>query len=312
MEEILIGEALIDLVRRPGLASQGFPGGCSMNTAVALGRLGHRPRLATWFAPDAHGQLIAAHCAASGVAILPGCDQASHTTVATALIDQAGHATYTFDIEWRLPPLPDPLPAGLIHVGSLGAVLEPGGPALLGLVEASRANHFVTFDPNCRPSIMGSAEQARATMERYVAAADLVKVSDEDLAWLYPGAPPAEQARRWAGLGPGVVVLTLGAQGCVGFTRQGAVVRAGADTSRPLADTVGAGDAFMAGLIDALNCPSLTASQAKARCGADGDDLGRWLARASVIAGLTVSRPGADPPWRHELAEAGQPPAPAG
>ena len=319
---LLIGEALIDVVRHPGQAAQRVPGGCALNVAVGLGRLGHAPLLATWVGDDADGRRLAEHCAASGVRLVPGSDKAVRTSVAEAMIDEAGKATYAFTIDWQLPPIPDELCPGLVHVGSIGGVLEPGGSAELAYVEAMRGQTFIAFDPNCRPALMGPQDRARTIIERYVAAADLVKASDEDLAWLYPEAGTDDGllacARRWASAGPAVVVVTRGAQGAFAVTRSQEVVRVGAapiesitgvitrhnarkvrPLSRPpvvVADTIGAGDSFMAGLIHGLDEYGF--------CDFAQNDgiLAAILTQAAAMAAITVSRPGADPPWMYELA----------
>lgn len=301
---LVIGEALIDVVRRPGDEPQCLPGGCAMNVAVGLGRLGYHPVLATWFADDEYGRIITDHCAESGVRFLAGSDQAKHTTTADAAIDDEGKATYTFDIEWQLPPIPEDLRPGLVHTGSLGALVQPGGRDVLAYIENIRQQAFVAFDPNCRPAIMGDPAQARAVIERYVAASDLVKVSDEDLAWLYPATTKAQlldQAHAWAATGPAVVVVTLGQHGSLAITRTHKEVRVPANTTGPLADTVGAGDSFMAGLIHGLAQSDYDFAEAKTRFGQDLAELTAILAQAATIAGITVSRAGANPPWAYEL-----------
>ena len=362
---LLIGEALIDVVRRPGQAAQRVPGGCAMNVAVGLGRLGHSPLLATWVGDDADGRRLVEHCAASGVRLVPGSDKAVRTSVAEALIDDEGKATYSFDIDWQLPPIPADLHPGLVHVGSIGGVLEPGGSAELAYVEAIRGQSFIAFDPNCRPALMGAPAQARAIIERYVAVADLVKASDEDLAWLYPEAGTDDGllscARRWASSGPAVVVVTLGSRGAFAVTRDqevvgatpgwrdpatlpspiesitGVITRHNAGKLRPLSDTIGAGDSFMAGLIHGMvtsaesptipdtshNVPTnpnghaVRAMRREVAVRSVHDDRGEYgfcrtvledptalsaiLTQAAAMAAITVSRPGADPPWAYEL-----------
>ncbi|MDR0285715.1 MAG: PfkB family carbohydrate kinase [Propionibacteriaceae bacterium] len=303
---LIIGETLIDIVRRPGAAPTGFPGGSPLNVAIGLGRLGQHPLLACWYGRDDHGAMIEAHCATSGVDILPGSDQAIRTPTADALLDAAGHATYTFDIDSRLPELPADLAPRLIHVGSISAVTDPGGATALAYVEAHRGRAYITYDPNCRPSIMGEADAVRGRVERYVAAANLVKVSDEDLAWLYPGATTADgladQARRWLAFGPDVVVVTRGAAGATAYTA-GGTVDVPADTAHGLVDTVGAGDSFMAGLIFGLMNRRYT--RPGSRIGTDLDEVRAIVAQAAAISGITVSRAGANPPWADELRAAG-------
>lgn len=320
---LVIGEALIDIVRRPGQAPRYLPGGSPMNVAVGLGRLGWAPWLASWYGRDDFGRMIERHCADSGVSLLPGSAGAARTSTAEAVIDAAGRAQYGFDLDWRLAPIPPRWRPALVHTGSIGAERAPGGWDVLAYVESIRAEAIITFDPNCRPPVIGPADQVAAMVERYVAAADLVKVSDEDLAWLYPGDDDRDRlidrAADWLGLGPAVVVVTLGGAGSVTVTKGAGTIVAPADTSHPLVDTVGAGDAFMAGLIDGLlgrslgqvgeppaGWPSRSVEAIRAGLGGDRPGLEAILAQAGRIAGVTVSRPGADPPWWNELAGDGR------
>jgi fructokinase len=162
----------------------------------------------------------------------------------------------------------------------------------------------VSYDPNVRPALMGARAAAAAQAERCVALSDVVKASDEDLAWLYPGARPGEVAARWLRLGPAVVFVTLGARGAHAFTAAGRV--AGAPVPAKVVDTVGAGDAFMAAALDTLHALDLTGAAARSRLPAalDGPLLARVLHRAGTAAALTVSRAGARPPDAAELSAA--------
>jgi len=296
---LVIGESLIDIVRGTREETRFLPGGSPLNVAVGLGRLGRHPRLATWFGTDELGELITAHCEESQVEILPGCDGAERTSTAEATIDDDGHANYVFDIDWQMPPIRDTNPA-LIHTGSIAALMEPGATQVLELIESTSA--FVTFDPNCRPTIMGSPDRVRALFERYVAASDVVKVSDEDLTWLYPESATergmVEQCERWLAMGPDVVVLTQASLGAVALTHS-ETVRMPADTSRGLKDTVGAGDSFMAGLINGI----LRWGPEHNGIYADQDVITEILAESALISGVTVSRAGANPPWFSEIAD---------
>ncbi len=304
-EILVIGEALIDVVRRPGEPVQRFPGGSPLNVAVSLGRLGHEPLFATWFAADEGGEAITAHLAASHVHLLPGSDQGRRTTTAEALIDAEGHATYCFDADSRMVGVPGDLTPAVVHTGSLGAILDPGFDTVVDWVEAVHGRALVTFDPNCRPSVMGEAAQVRAKVERYAAVADVIKISDEDLAWLYPGldddAAMLEQARRWLAAGVSVVVITLGALGSITVTHDSSPLRVPADTTHGLIDTVGAGDSFMAGIIHGLVTHGLADPAMPSTLGTDQAAWTRILTQAAAIAGLTVSRAGANPPWLAEL-----------
>ena len=313
---LVIGEALIDIVARAGRAPVELPGGSPMNVAIGLGRLGHPTTLATWLGRDARGAAIVAHLAHSGVTLLPGSDGADHTPTALATVDATGHATYRFDLVSRLPPLragadasepPGATPPGtampgapaVVHVGSISTVVEPAATAIEHFLAELRGRTTISFDPNCRPSIIGPVDEVRPRVERLVAAADLVKVSDEDLAWLYPGDDPQDQAIRWLGLGPRLVVVTRGSQGASAVTR-GAAAEVPADATVVVADTVGAGDAFTAGLLHALWRRDRLGSPDRLD-GLTVADLEQVLAVATRVADITVSRPGADPPWLTEL-----------
>ena len=184
-------------------------------------------------------------------------DPARQTSSAEARIGADGAATYVFDLRWNAPGTDRAVPSGArhVHTGSIGALLPPGGRKVPGWVESARSTCTVSYDPNVRPALMGSAENARAKVERLVGLSDVVKASDEDLAWLAPGVEPAEVAAAWLELGPGLVVVTRGEQGAI------AACRAGTFEVPPIevevADTVGAGDAFMAGLLDGLRIADL-------------------------------------------------------
>lgn len=298
---VVVGEALIDIVHRQDGTVDSHPGGSPLNVAIGLARLGRESHLLTWFADDDGGAAVRAHLEGSGVRLVPGSDGATRTTTATARLDADGAASYDFDIEWRLPaaaPTVDPL---VVHTGSIAAVLEPGAGAVLDLVRAHRARATITYDPNLRPALMGTPAEAAVRVEPMLEVADVVKVSDEDLAWYAPGEAVEAVAARWAGRGPAVVVVTLGASGALAFTAEGARVRV-ASPRVTVADTVGAGDSFMAGLVDGLWGAGLLGAERRAALRAvDDATLARVLERCARIAAITVSRPGADPPTIAEL-----------
>jgi fructokinase len=164
---------------------------------------------------------------------------------------------------------------------------------------------LVSFDPNVRPALLGDQATARPLVERYLAIAHVVKASEEDLRWLYPGEEPEEVAARWLAAGPDLVVVTRGGEGCAGLTRGGDVVRRPAVRTR-VVDTVGAGDAFTAGLLDAL----VRDGRADPRSIRElpGTALAGVLDHAATVAALTCERAGADPPAREAVAvKAGRP-----
>jgi len=297
---LVVGEALVDVVATLSGAPHEYAGGSAANVAVALSRLGRTVRLATSFAGDPHGEMVSRHLQAAGVTL--ACDPyaVDHTSTAMATIGTAGAARYTFDIDWRLNPVPDD-PAPLVaHTCSLGAVLAPGADDVLALLTRLRDRSTVTYDVNARPAVTGTGPEVVSAVERMVAVADLVKASDEDLDALYPGRSTSDSAAALLALGPAAVVVTRGADGALWLDRAGPVEV----SSRPVtvADTIGAGDTFGAGLIDAL--------WERGRLGADNRGALQGLDRAEVVevleyaaraAAVTVSRPGADPPYRHEV-----------
>jgi fructokinase len=298
---LVVGEALVDVVRRDD-EDVAHPGGSPLNVAVGLQRLGLDTTLHSTFGADPYGVAIAAHLDASAVAVTPSTVSDRVTSVALATIDANGAATYTFSIDWD--------PAGLdvpdgsfdaVHTGSIAAALEPGATMVEDLLTRLRPSTTISFDPNVRPQLMGSAEAALPRIERLVALADVVKASDEDIAWLYPDATVPEILERWLALGPGLVVVTRGAAGADALCASGSVHVKAPVTE--VADTIGAGDSFMAGLLAALGDLELLGGQRR-------DDL-RALPRRGVAqavrvaircAAITVSRPGADPPTRADLA----------
>jgi len=244
------------------------------------------------------------HLTESGVTLLPGSDGADSTSVAAATIDATGGATYEFDLTWELPAtwrdvVGHPL---VVHTGSIGAVLSPGGAQVLELVERTRPTSTITYDPNLRPALMGSPAQTRPIVEALVALADVVKVSDEDLAWLHPGVAPAEIAEEWCRRGAALVVVTHGGDGAFATTSAGARLHVPAPAVT-VADTVGAGDSFMGGLVDGLwGAGLLGADRRQALHEVDTRTVEQVLVRCARIAAITVSRAGANPPWAAELA----------
>lgn len=292
---VVVGESLVDVVVRSSGGTEERAGGSPLNVAVGLGRLGCSVRLYTAWGADERGRRLAEHLAAAGVRASPGTGGA-RTSVAIAEVGADGQASYRFDLSWdpgELPALsPEP---DVLHFGSLGSLLAPGAAEVSSLVTRYAGRALVSYDPNCRPSITGSVQQTRDIVEAHVRHSDLVKASDEDAGWLYPGTPAAEVARRWLALGPGLVVLTRGALGAQAWTARHRV-SVPAAAAGLLVDTVGAGDAFMAGLLWALPVCDAPGVSTLPR-----PDLERALAMAARVAGRTCERAGADPPRLAEL-----------
>jgi fructokinase len=301
---VVVGEALVDLVgQRGGRTLAAHPGGSPANVAVALARLGVPVTLRTRLGRDGLGGMVLAHLEASGVHVDGGADERAATSLAIATL-AAGVASYDFRIEWDMGPMaPLPIEARCLHTGSLATVLAPGKEHVVDLMEREheRGRATLSYDPNVRPALLGDAEGARPDIERLVALSDVVKVSQEDLEWLYPNRADEDVARGWlTSPGPGIVVVTRGGAGVF-------AVSGGLEMHRPaipveLVDTVGAGDAFTSGLLDGLHRADLLGgARREALTAIDEATLASVLDAATLISAITCSRPGADPPTRAEV-----------
>lgn len=303
----MIGEALVDVVSKHGQQPRAHAGGSPMNVAVGLARLGHRVQFLGRWGEDEYGAQVEAHLRDNGVLLPFGAD-ARPTSVAEAVIGDDGAATYDFQLDWSLELTDEQLGellrnTSLLHVGSIGAMLDPGASVVLHAVEQARDSALVSYDPNCRPSIIPDSSAARARAEQLVALADVVKASDEDLLWLYPHRSIEESAAAWLERGAELVVVTRGPMGPWARTRatgpRGVEVPA---ARTQVVDTVGAGDSFMAALLAWLTDHDLTGAQARQRIdNLDGEQVGDLLRYAAGAAGVTVSRAGADLPRKDEL-----------
>jgi fructokinase len=303
----VIGEALVDLVDSGDQRTfTAHLSGSPLNVAVGLARLGQPTELLARFSRDTFGRRLRDFAARNGVGLGGAVDAPEPSTLAVVNLDEDRKARYDFyldgsaDWQWRPDELVVPDGTAILHAGSLASWTPPGAEHVLTTLRRARTTRLVSYDPNVRPALLGTPARARPLVETAVAAAHLVKASDDDTAWLYPDDRPTDTARRWLDLGAIAVVITRGAHGAVGF-------RHGVDPieqpARPvrLVDTIGAGDAFTSGLLDALaragvhDSPSLAAA-----------DLGAALEEAVLVAALTCERAGADPPTAAELARARQ------
>src|SRR6478735_10339325 len=287
---LVVGEALVDIVHAADGSTREYAGGSAANVAVALARLGRAVRFVTAWADDERGAVLLEHLAGAGVALASDPQVLGRTATAAATLGADGSASYEFDLEWRLGAVDVGEPVA-VHVCSIGAVLEPGADQVLELVAGLRDRATVSYDINARPAITGTGPDLVARVERMVAVAHLVKASDEDLAALYPHLDLASAAAHLLALGPVAVVITRGGEGATWVRADDTVEVASLPVQ--VADTIGAGDTFGAAVLDALwdrPLADLTAA-----------DIEGILAHAARAAAVTVSRPGADPPYRSEL-----------
>lgn len=289
MSFLVIGEAIVDVFHR-GAAVVRYPGGSPTNVAVGLARLGHPVAELSYLGHDADGELLRAHLRAAGVREQPEALVAPASSVADVTIDAAGDASYRFSVCWDVPPVIDWTGIDVVHAGSIALALAPGADHVLQLLRSRPAGVRVTIDPNVRPAFL-PATQALTRLEPFFELADLVKLSDEDAAVLYPGLGPDAVLTRLLAAGASIAAITLGDRGAILASDSG---RVAVPSDAPfVVDTVGAGDSFMVALISAVADggdwhPDLT----------ELDRIGRFAARA---AGITVSRAGADLPTRTDL-----------
>ncbi len=300
---LCLGEALIDVINRDGAIEEKV-GGSPLNVACGLAQLDHPTLMGSWWGNDQRGNLIEEHLTAAGVGVVPGSGQADKTSIANAMIDELGQASYTFEMDWQLPPLPDASEISHLHTGSFAATLEPGASSVLAAVKSMAIRGTVSYDPNARPSLMGSPEDVRPRIEELIGLSDLVKASDEDIAWLYGKDTPVEAVlRKWKSLGVGLAIATRGPWGAYALCAGDRDMLVVDPLNVEVADTVGAGDSFMAGLISGLlDAGLLGSTEAKRRLRqARLADVREALHRAVITSGLTVSHVGAYSPNRVEV-----------
>ncbi|HMM97025.1 PfkB family carbohydrate kinase [Phycicoccus sp.] len=300
---VVVGELLVDIVSHPDGRSAEHVGGSPANVAVGLARLGHDTHLACLVGEDERGRRCAEHVEAGGVHLLPGSRSPQHpTSTALATLDGSGAASYVFDLHWDLPPVRLPAGTGHLHTGSIATTLTPGDAEVEDAMRRARAQGTVSYDPNVRPTIMGDVDEVRPRVEHLVTLSDVVKCSEDDIEWLYPGELASAVMARWAALGASLTVVTLGGEGVVWRAATGEEARAAARI-KDVVDTVGAGDSFMAGLLSGLLDSGLLGStDARARLAAAGlDDVRPAIDRALATSGVTVRHAGAYAPTREEL-----------
>lgn len=297
---LVVGESVVDVVPMPDGSTAEHPGGSPANVAVALTRLGVPVDLVTAVGPDTRGDLLLHHLHRSGVRVVGDTAILPRTSTAVARLDADGAASYDFDLRTDLADPPPSEDRAHVHAGSVAAVVEPGRSAVHRVLASHRKTATISYDINARPALTGSGPHLAAAVEEVCALSDLVKASDEDLAVVYPGMPTEEAARRLLALGPASVIVTRGAAGATCYTPEQEVRVPGFGVR--VVDTIGAGDSFLAALLDGLlrtGCLGEAGADRLSRA-----SRAQWyavLSRANAAAAITVSRAGANPPTHHEL-----------
>ena len=303
------GEALIDMIPTPtrGGADGFVPhcGGAVYNTAIALGRLGAQTGMLTGLSGDMFGQLLSAGLRASHVDVSHVINSERQITLAfVRLVD--GHATYEFYdensagrmLEQRdMPVLSGEVTA--LYFGGISMACEPGADAYAELLRQNGRARAVMLDPNIRPGFIRDIARYRARLDRMIALSDIVKVSDEDLNWINPEPLSLrEKVDALLNKGASLVILTRGGEGATGFMASGDEVQVPA-VKAEIADTVGAGDTFNAGVLAKLSELGCLHKVGLAELATE--DLRTALTYGAQVAAITVSRAGANPPWASEL-----------
>ena len=293
------GEVLIDLI--PGADGARVPhvGGGPANTAKALARLGHDVQFIDGISTDEYGVAARKELLDDEVKLDLALTSDKPTCLAIISLDANGGASYefkidgtaTFDFDLKWLPDPSRYKPQVLHIGTLVTVIQPGADVLYDWAMQVAEFAPIVFDPNIRPSVMGDHDLYEAAVEKWAALSSVIKVSDDDMAWLYPGQKYEDVAKRWLNDGAALVVVTRGSNGIIGFTQEGAVEVDGAKIT--VADTVGAGDTVGAIIVEAMIEKGILTLT--------GDVLKATLHRAAVAAGITCSRKGAQPPYKHEL-----------
>jgi fructokinase len=291
------GEVLIDI-----LPTGPIVGGGPANTAKALARLGLQVDFIDGISTDAYGVTARKELERDGVGLTLALNSDKPTCTATVTLDSAGSASYefliagtaTFDFNDSWLPDPEALKPSVLHIGTLATIVEPASTTLHNWAIKCAEFAPIVFDPNVRSSVIGDREKYRSAVEKWVGISSVIKLSDDDISWLYPDETMDEVAKRWIAGGASLVVVTRGAHGIIGYTEDGYEEVVGAKVT--VVDTVGAGDTVGAILVEGIMKHSVI--------GLQGQVLNAVLHRAAMAAGITVSRAGAQPPRLHELVEA--------
>ncbi len=298
---LVIGESLVDIVETADGEVIETPGGSALNVAITLARLGVGTLLLTALGDDERADQIESHLAASGVTLVEGTRRLRRTSTAAARLQADGSAHYAFDVAWEPTTAAAP-PARVVHAGSLALFLEPGAALVRRQLETVTDTALVTLDPNIRPTLLPARDAVLPGFEELLPLSHVVKLSDEDAAWLYPNLAERDVVRRLLDLGPSLVAITRGSSGCVLACRDSVVELSAAPTE--VVDTIGAGDSFMGALIEQLLVRDLTQDLRVGRA-LWPEELAVIGGAAARVAAVTVGRRGADPPRLAELCGAG-------
>jgi fructokinase len=300
---VIAGEALVDLVDDHG-SPRPVAGGGPFNTAIAFGRLDVPVGFLGAISRDSYGEMLAERLVCAGVDTTLVRWSDAQTPHAVVHRRHDGRNEYTFQLRGTslldmspedLPVLPEE--AWAVHVGTLALAVDPPASAYEALVERERGERQIIFDPNVRPAIFGDPAAYRHRFERVARAADLVKLSDDDAAWIYPGRSTGEVLELVLGLGPRIVAVTRAEHGAVAASRHGCVDVAGIEVA--VVDTVGAGDSFGAALVAALVDDGAFGPDATRTT--DEAVLNRAVSYAVAASAVTCTRTGAVPPSRDEI-----------
>lgn len=289
---LVVGESLVDVLATPAGPPVDAPGGSPLNVAVTLGRLGTPVSILTAIGDDDRGAALRDHLTSSRVDIRQG-PVLPRTSSAVARVGTDGAATYEFDISWPAVDQPDLSDVGIVHTGSIAFFSHPGAVAVGELLRTAHDSGVVTtLDPNVRPALVGDRDPAVRHLEATLPSVDVLKLSDEDASWLYPGMAHDDVVALLLERGPRLVALTRGSAGSSLVTPTTRVDVPAPPTT--VVDTVGAGDAWMGAMIDGLFADAEPARLLDRLDDATLRDLG---ARASRVAAATVATQGANPPW---------------
>lgn len=308
------GEALVDLVPAPvGDYFEIAPGGSPANVALGLARLGVPARLLARISDDLLGRRIREHLTHNGVQLDHAVEAKEQTSLAMVSLDADGSPAYDFRIsgtaDWQWTPAEvdgalDSGPNGpvvALHSGSLALTTPPGDAVLRDLLARASESVTISYDPNCRPMLMGDPATVLGGVHELLGVADVVKVSTEDLSWLLPGMSAEQVVDDWLSRGPTLVAITLGSDGVLAGTSAGLRARRPGMPVKVI-DTVGAGDTFSAALLAGLHRGNMLGADNRAKLQSmDYSTLDELLFDAVLAAAIACSRRGADPPTRGDL-----------